>query len=166
MNTTLNANQAEPVAPVSRTGWKERCRSGVKVSRTQSLMQQMPAYEHYGKMCRDAMCCDWDSTRHTVTGKTLTELLWNYTTRTKLPGVKDIEAVPPEHSEAGDHDLTSRFKEKGRDRMPGAEPSHLRFGYVTQLMENTLLQNKLDAPFLNTRLEVTDKRSSNVTAVD
>ena len=37
--------------------------------------------------------------------------------------------MPPEHSEAGDHDLTSRFKEKEReDARRRAQPSEIWLG--------------------------------------
>ena len=99
----------------------------------------------------------YNSTRHTVTGRTPTELLRNRTIRTKLPTVKAIETAPPEDPEACGRDLVSKFNGKEReDARRRARPSEIQLG-DTVLMKNLLPQNKLETPFLNTRFVVKDK---------
>ena len=108
----------------------------------------------------------YNSTRHTVTGKTPTELLRNRAIQSKLPTIKEIETIPPEDPEAHDRDMVSKYKGKEReDAKRGARSSMIQPG-DTVLMKNLLPRNKLDTPFMRTRFEVLDKRGSDVTIVN
>lgn len=106
----------------------------------------------------------YNTTVHSVTGKTPTELLLNKTIRGKIPSLRDVEVgiESPFHSEVLDRDLIQKFRGKEReDVVRRAKESDITVG-DTVLLKNVTIRNKLDPTFNPSEFEVLDKTGNRV----
>ncbi|XP_058838582.1 uncharacterized protein K02A2.6-like isoform X2 [Topomyia yanbarensis] len=104
----------------------------------------------------------YNSTPHTITGKSPSELLQNRKLRTKLPQLDDLETVPP-CSDFRDKDYEMKTLGKDReDKKRKAKVSEISVG-DTVIMKNLLPTNKLATSFLKEKFTVIDRRGTNVT---
>lgn len=107
----------------------------------------------------------YNSTPHTTTNKTPTEMMFGWTIRSKLPQLMDIETAP------GRDDIAERdaqLKEKGRDledKKRGAKPCHIDVG-DTVLKKNMVKQDKLTTTFDKQRYQVVKRNGTKVTIQD
>ncbi|XP_058827416.1 uncharacterized protein K02A2.6-like [Topomyia yanbarensis] len=108
----------------------------------------------------------YNTTPHSTTGKTPTELLRNKTIRSKIPSLSDIETAPPVDSEFSDRDTILQYKGKVReDLRRHSKPSEIKEG-DTVLMQNLLPGGKLSTTFGNTEYTVMEKTGNRVKVSD
>lgn len=105
----------------------------------------------------------YNSTPHSVTGKTPAELFFRRQFRDKLPSVVDVEFTDPE---ARDRDI--EMKSKGKeyaDRKRQATESSIDIGEKVYV-KNTIKENKLSSTFKDTTHTVINKEGNDVELVN
>ncbi|XP_058817207.1 uncharacterized protein K02A2.6-like [Topomyia yanbarensis] len=108
----------------------------------------------------------YNTTPHSTTGKTPTEMLRNKTIRSKIPSLGDIETAPPAETEVSDRDAVLKHRGKEREDLKRhAKPSELREG-DTVLMQNLLPAGKLSTTFGRTEYVIAGKQGNRVTILN
>ncbi|KXJ78407.1 hypothetical protein RP20_CCG004752 [Aedes albopictus] len=108
----------------------------------------------------------YNTTPHSTTGKTPTELLSRKTIRSKIPSISDIETVPPKDGEAQDRDTIMKYKGKlNEDSRRHAQVSEINEGDLV-LLQNLLPGHKLSTTFSPIEYVVLSKTGNRVKVRD
>lgn len=105
----------------------------------------------------------YNSTPHTTTGKTPTELLRGKSIRSKIPAVRDIEVAPPPGDGTSDRDAMAKARGgASEDSRRRAQESSLTIG-DTVVLKNQSITNKLTPTFADEDYTVINKSGSRLT---
>ncbi|KXJ71956.1 hypothetical protein RP20_CCG019293 [Aedes albopictus] len=110
----------------------------------------------------------YNTTPHSTTGKTPTELLSGKTIRSKIPSINDLQTAPPRigDGEAQDRDVMMKFKGKiSEDHRRHAKASNIQEGDQV-LLQNLLPSHKLKTTFGPVEYTVVNRRGNCVKVID